>query len=74
VRVNCVCPGPTETNLSKELRKTNPAYVKSIHGKLQIGRLADPAEIAATVLFLASDAASFVLGESLVVDGGYNMV
>ena len=74
VRVNCVCPGPTETDLSKVLRKTNPEYVKSIHGKLQIGRLADPEEIAATVLFLASDAASFVLGDALVVDGGYNMV
>ncbi|MGC9347623.1 MAG: SDR family NAD(P)-dependent oxidoreductase [Anaerolineae bacterium] len=74
IRVNCVCPGPTETNLSKELRKTNPDYVRSIHGKLQIGRLADPEEIAAAVIFLASDAASFVLGECLVVDGGYNMV
>lgn len=74
IRVNCVCPGPTETELSKRLRETDPEYVASIHGKLQIGRLADPEEIAATVAFLASDEASFVLGECLVVDGGYNMV
>lgn len=74
IRVNCICPGPTETGLSKELRKTQPEYVQAIHGTVTLGRLADPEEIAAAVLFLASDDASFVLGETLVVDGGYNMV
>jgi NAD(P)-dependent dehydrogenase (short-subunit alcohol dehydrogenase family) len=74
IRVNCICPGPTETELSKRLRETDPEYVASIHGKLQIGHLADPEEIAAAVAFLASDESSFVLGECLVVDGGYNMV
>ncbi len=73
IRVNCVCPGPTETGLSKALRETNPEYVQAIHGMVTLGRLADPQEIAAAVRFLASDDASFVLGESLVVDGGYNM-
>jgi 2-hydroxycyclohexanecarboxyl-CoA dehydrogenase len=74
IRVNCVCPGPTETALSKELRVTNPEYVRAIHGTVTLGRLADPGEIARAVRFLASDDASFVLGECLVVDGGYNMV
>jgi NAD(P)-dependent dehydrogenase (short-subunit alcohol dehydrogenase family) len=73
IRVNCVCPGPTETGLSKALRKTNPEYVAAIHGMVTLGRLAEPPEIAEAVLFLASDRASFVLGECLVVDGGYNM-
>ncbi len=74
IHVNCVCPGPTETALSKALRVTNPDYVKAIHGMVTLGRLADPDEIARAVCFLASDEASFVLGECLVVDGGYNMV
>jgi 2-hydroxycyclohexanecarboxyl-CoA dehydrogenase len=73
IRVNCVCPGPTETTLSKTLRETNPDYVKAIHGMVQLGRLADPEEIAGAVLYLASEEASFVTGEYLVVDGGYNM-
>ncbi|MCU0521835.1 MAG: SDR family oxidoreductase [Anaerolineae bacterium] len=74
IRVNCVCPGPTETGLSKALRVTNPDYVKAVHGMVTLGRLADPGEIARAICFLASDDASFVLGECLVVDGGYNMV
>ncbi len=73
IRVNCVCPGPTETGLSKALRITNPEYVKAIHGMVTLGRLAEPEEIARAIRFLASDDASFVLGECLVVDGGYNM-
>lgn len=74
IRVNCICPGPTETTLSKLLRQTQPEYVKAIHGMVTLGRLADPQEIAAAVLFLASEESSFVLGECMVVDGGYNMV
>lgn len=74
IRVNCVCPGGTDTPL---LRRAFPGG-RGPQGTLDdlirahpIGRLARPEEIAQAILFLASEQAGFVVGEALVVDGGY---
>lgn len=70
INVNCVCPGPTDTPLfaaQEELLKQ--ALIKAIPFR----RLARPEEIAAAVLFFASDAASFVTGQVLSVSGGLTM-
>jgi len=72
IRVNCVCPGGVETAMTEILKQD---AMKAIGDKLAsyhlLGRFAKPSEIAAAILFLASDEASFVTGSSLVVDGGY---
>jgi NAD(P)-dependent dehydrogenase (short-subunit alcohol dehydrogenase family) len=72
VRVNCVCPGGVETAMTEMLKQE---AMQKIGEKLAsfhlLGRFAKPSEIAASILFLASDDASFVTGSSLVVDGGY---
>jgi NAD(P)-dependent dehydrogenase (short-subunit alcohol dehydrogenase family) len=70
IRVNCVCPGYVETNLIMALRQNPETYQKLIE-RHPIGRLGKPEEIANCILFLASDAASFVTGAPLIVDGGY---
>lgn len=70
VRVNCVSPGYTATPMTK-LGLETPGWSETWLGGTPMGRLAEPREIAPAVLFLASDAASFVTGHSLVVDGGY---
>jgi meso-butanediol dehydrogenase/(S,S)-butanediol dehydrogenase/diacetyl reductase len=62
IRVNCICPGPTATRLTKPLQST----IK----KVALGRIAKPEEIANVALFLASDESSFVTGHPLIVDGG----
>lgn len=68
IRVNAVCPGYIDTPLLKDL----PAEAKQALEKLHpMGRLGRAEEVARTVLFLASDDASFVNGASLLVDGGY---
>ena len=74
IRVNSICPGAIETpllerevNLDKDPEEAKLRFVS----KHPLGRLGNPEEIANAVLFLASDRASFVTGESLVVDGGY---
>jgi NAD(P)-dependent dehydrogenase (short-subunit alcohol dehydrogenase family) len=70
VRVNCICPGATLTPLvQKELDLGLVTAEALIHG-VPLGRFAKPSEIAAAVLFLASDDASYVTGTALVVDGG----
>jgi NAD(P)-dependent dehydrogenase (short-subunit alcohol dehydrogenase family) len=70
VRVNCVAPGYTATPLTKRGLET-PEWRETWLKGTPMGRLAEPAEIAPAVLYLASDAASFVTGHALVVDGGY---
>jgi NAD(P)-dependent dehydrogenase (short-subunit alcohol dehydrogenase family) len=70
LRFNVVCPGTTETDFWAKVRRDQPAVFESIAKLCPLGRVAQPAEIASAVLFLASDEASFVNGSVLVVDGG----
>lgn len=69
IRVNAVAPGPTRTTMMEEVIAKNPDAIKPILARTPLG-LADPEQIAAAVLFLASDDSSFVTGETLNVDGG----
>ncbi len=69
IRVNIVSPGPVATpGLEKALSPEAKEYMASATA---LQRLGNPDEIAKTVLFLASDAASFITGTELLVDGGY---
>lgn len=73
IRVNTIAPGPTETPGLTGLA-SDPAeaqgLLEMLAGEVPLGRLAQPAEIANAVLFLASDQASFVTGTELFADGG----
>lgn len=70
VRVNAVAPGYTATELTLAGR-SKPEWFNTWMDRTPMGRLGEPREIADAVLFLASDAASFVTGTVLTVDGGY---
>ncbi len=69
IRINAVCPGGTRTAMLAEWFK-DPEVERTAVAGTPIGRMADPAEIARTVLFLASDESSFMVGHALVADGG----
>jgi NAD(P)-dependent dehydrogenase (short-subunit alcohol dehydrogenase family) len=74
IRVNCVCPGPVDTplNLSFFAAMPNPEAARaSFIGGIPMGRIGKPEEVAAAVLFLASDDASYITGVPLPVDGGH---
>jgi NAD(P)-dependent dehydrogenase (short-subunit alcohol dehydrogenase family) len=76
IRVNCVCPGRVETPFVKARLKEYPdpeAAYREMAGTQAIGRMGRPEEIAAAVLYLASDEAAFITGTPLLIDGGWSM-
>ncbi len=73
IRVNAVCPGPTDTPLLHGIAAANPKLVAALERAIPLGRVARPAEIAAAVAFLASDDAAFITGQTLSVSGGLTM-
>jgi 3-oxoacyl-[acyl-carrier protein] reductase len=78
VTVNCVAPGATDTGrrrqvLENRARATGAAYADldaADASSIPAGRAADPAEVASAIAFLASEAASYINGTALTVDGG----
>lgn len=68
IRINAVCPGYIDTPLLSAADERQKQSLADLH---PIGRLGKPEEVANVVLFLASDAASFVNGAAILVDGGY---
>ncbi len=70
VRVNLLSPGPFMSEMMAGGAKTQPGYLDLVAGGTLQKRVADPSEIVGPVLYLASDAASFVTGDDLSVSGG----
>lgn len=80
VRVNCICPGTVETPSWEERVAANAAEAGGMDAaraafvaRQAMGRLAAPEEIAALVVYLASDESAFVTGQALVIDGGWTL-
>lgn len=73
IRVNCVSPGPTifEGGNWDKIKAARPELYEATKAKAVLGRLGSAEEIAKTVVFLASEAASYTTGVNVVVDGGY---
>jgi 2-hydroxycyclohexanecarboxyl-CoA dehydrogenase len=73
IRVNVVCPGPTDTPMMEATREANPRLGEALVKAIPFRRLAQPEEIAAAVAFFASDEAAYVTGQTLSVSGGLTM-
>jgi len=69
IRVNAIAPGIIKTRLSEALWK-DPEVSRKAVSRIPLQRLGEPDELAGAVVFLASDAGSYITGETLVVDGG----
>jgi NAD(P)-dependent dehydrogenase (short-subunit alcohol dehydrogenase family) len=73
IRVNAVCPGVIITEMTAHLRE-NEAQLKKWLEDIPLGRLGDPEDVAGLVLFLCSDAARYITGQAINVDGGKVML
>ena len=69
IRVNCISPGYHMTEMAKQWTDCHPIWLE----RIPMGRFADPYELSGTVIYLASDASSYVTGAEIVVDGGYTL-
>jgi NAD(P)-dependent dehydrogenase (short-subunit alcohol dehydrogenase family) len=68
VRVNCISPGPFP---NPTVQEKNPHFMERLAAKSPMGRIGQSHEIAGSVAFLLSDAASYITGQNLAVDGGW---
>ena len=74
IRVNSVCPGGIFGHIKGSKEKQNVKFIKNYSKNCPLGRLGKPEEVASSVLFLASDASSYITGTSFLVDGGWTVV
>lgn len=71
IRCNAICPGFIDTPMLNQVLGAMPEFQADIERQIKLGRLGKPEEIAGAACFLASDDASYITGQTLVVDGGY---
>lgn len=69
IRANCVCPGPVRTKLAMAVH--SPAIIEAYHDAIPLNRYGSEMEIAQAIVFLCSDDASYVTGQVLAADGGF---
>jgi NAD(P)-dependent dehydrogenase (short-subunit alcohol dehydrogenase family) len=72
IRVNAILPGGTDTPMARQMNAT-PEHIQQVANLHALKRIARPEEIAQSVLYLASDASSFVTGTAMLVDGGVSV-
>ena len=70
ININCVAPGPTDTTLFAEIAAGNPKIAEALVKTIPFRRLAQPDDLANAVLFMASDEAAYITGQTLSVNGG----
>jgi NAD(P)-dependent dehydrogenase (short-subunit alcohol dehydrogenase family) len=71
VRVNCVCPGTTDTEMLEQVFDREPSRRALYESRTPIGRIAEPVEVARAIAFLLSQDASYMQGAAMPVDGGW---
>lgn len=73
IRVNCVCPGPTDTPLLEAIGEESPSLVRTLERAIPMRRIGNPEDVAGVVAFLCSEDAAYLTGQTISVSGGLTM-
>ncbi|MDT3695372.1 MAG: glucose 1-dehydrogenase [Ignavibacterium sp.] len=73
IRINCICPGTTETPMVSNAVADRPEHMKAVINAIPMGRMGKAEEIASAVLWLCSEGAGFMIGQTVTPDGGYTV-
>jgi NAD(P)-dependent dehydrogenase (short-subunit alcohol dehydrogenase family) len=74
VRVNAIAPGYFASEMTRAFIDRNPEIAARWESRIPLGRMGQPDELGGLVVYLASDASRYMLGQTVVVDGGYTIV
>ena len=74
VRVNAIAPGYFLSAMTREFTEANPELAERWRGMIPAGRMGEPRDLDGIVVFLCSDASSYVMGQSILIDGAYTAV
>ena len=74
IRINAICPGTTDTPMVSKAVADAPEHMENIIKSIPLGRLGHSEELGATVLWLCSEGAGFMIGQAVVPDGGYTVL
>lgn len=73
VRVNAIAPGPCRTKFTEEIYRDHE-YVKALLTKIPLNRVADPKDMVGPAILLSSEAGAGIVGQTIIVDGGYSII
>jgi len=73
ITVNCVAPGPVLTPRRALVARETPEWERQMYASIPVGRAAQPEEVAAMIVYLASDDGAFITGQDYSIDGGFSM-
>jgi NAD(P)-dependent dehydrogenase (short-subunit alcohol dehydrogenase family) len=74
IRVNAISPGYFLSDMTRQFVEENPELAESWRERIPAGRMGEPEDLDATIVYLASDASRYVVGQTLVIDGGYTLI
>jgi sorbose reductase len=74
IRVNAIAPGYMLSDMTRQFTEENPDLARQWTGMIPVGRMGEPADLEALLIFLCSERSSYLVGQSVVIDGAYTAI
>ena len=74
IRINSISPGGLKGHIAGSRKKQSKKFLKNYTNKVPLKRMCSPDDVASAILFMSSDASSYITGSNLIIDGGWSIV